>query len=424
MNLWKKYTESSLISKLGIGFVLGLLGAIVLRDKAEVLTPLGDVFLNLLKMIVVPLVILSIVTALDAAPQSALKRIGPKTVVYYLFTTFFASALGLISALITNPGTDLKLDNVDTSSVKEPDGTSVTDMIVGIVPTNIVEAIANADMLALIFLSVIVGLAISHLKTSSDVRVASNAEFVSKGIEGLRDISFKLLAGIMLYAPIGVFALTASTLGGQSWNTVVTVFWVMVIYLVTALIHFVVVYLGSILAVRESIPRFLKVVSPVMLTALATGSSSATLPVSLQQAKKAKVADHIAGFVIPLGSTINMDGLALRLPLYAIVGANVAGVHFSVPQLIMLLLLTTAISVGIAGVPGGGPVGTSMLFLQAGLPLEIIGILIGIELLLNQVSTMMNATGDFTASVMIDKTERKHSDYHNENLIEEESAAA
>lgn len=409
--MWAKYRDSSLIQKLAVGFACGIIFAIALGEKAEVLSPLGSLFLRLLQMIVVPLVILSVVVALADAPQSSLKRVGPKATLFYLFTTLIAATLGLLSALLTNPGQGISIDNIGTSAVKEPTETSVADMVLGIVPVNIVEAIANADMLALVFISIIVGIAISMLRESASTQTAERANFLLHGIQALKDVTFMLLNGILLYAPIGVFALTASTLGGQSWDTLGSVAWIMVIFLATALIHFIVIYLGSILAVRESIPRFFKNVGPVMLTALSTGSSSATLPVSLRQAEKAQISSGISGFVIPLGSTINMDGLALRLPLYTIVGANVAGITFSLSELIILVLLTTAISIGIAGVPGGGPIATSMLYLEAGIPLEIIGVLIGIDLLLNQFSTMMNVTGDFTAAVVIDKTERKHDDY-------------
>lgn len=406
-SIWVKYRDTSLVIKLSIGFALGLLIATIFGESASVLAPFGDLFLRLLQLIVIPIVVLTLITALTSAPPSSLARVGPKAVIYYTATTLIAASLGLAAGKLVNPGQGLTLPTKSSEAPPMPESTSIVDILLGVVPTNLFAALTEGNMLALIFVAIIAGLTVSTMRASGDSQVVKNADFFSSMVAAANNVTFRILDGILQYAPLGVLGLAASTLGGQSLQALADLGIVLLTYVGATAVHMIVLYGGLLLVSGISIAKFLRTSAPPMLTALTTGSSSGTLPVTLKAGRVAGLSDSVGGFVLPLGATINMDGAAIRLSLYAVLAANVVGEELTLGTMAMLVLSTTAISIGAAGIPGAGPVVLAMLLTQAGLPLEIVGIIAGIDLILNQLSTMCNVTGDLVGAHVIDKSEKR-----------------
>lgn len=406
-SLWVKYRDTSLVIKLSIGFAIGLLLALIFGDDANVLAPLGDLFLRLLQLIVIPIVVLTLITALTSAPPSSLARVGPKAVIYFTVTTLVAATLGIAAGKLVNPGQGIALPSTASEAPPMPETTSVADILLGLVPTNLFTALTDGNMLALIFVAIIVGLTVSTMRSSGDSQVAKNADFFTSMVAAANNVTFRILDGILQYAPFGVLGLAASTLGDQSTQALADLGIVLLTYVGATAVHMIVLYGGLLLLSGISIVKFVRTSASPMLTALTTGSSSGTLPVTLKAGHAAGISDGVRGFVLPLGATINMDGAAIRLSLYAVLAANVAGEELTLGTMAMLVLSTTAISIGAAGIPGAGPVVLTMLLSQAGLPLEIVGIVAGIDLILNQLSTMCNVTGDLVGAHVIDKSEKR-----------------
>lgn len=402
--VWQYYRDTSLIAKLSVGFVLGLIVAVIFGSSASVLSPLGELFLRLLQMIVVPLVMLTLIAAVNTDSTRSLARVGPKALLYFLSTTAVAATLGLVAARLVDPGAGLSLPD---DSVPQPETTSAIDILLGIVPENIVEALASANMLALIFVAIIIGLALSAMRHTNDTVISERGETLLNIVSAATDVTYRILGGILQYAPVGVFGLVASTVGGQSLEAIATLGTLTGMYVVSVAIHIALVYLVPLLLFRVNIGHFLKNSVEAMLTALTTGSSSGTLPVTLKCGRKAGLSENVAGFMLPLGATVNMDGAAIRLSAYTVLAANVAGKDLSFGDMVGIVLTAALVSIGAAGIPGAGPVVLSILLTQAGLPLEVVGIVAGVDILLNNISTMCNVTGDLTGAHIVDKTEAK-----------------
>lgn len=368
------------------------------------LAPLGELFLRLLQMIVVPLVVLTLIGAVNTDSTRTLARVGPKAFLYFLTTTAVAAVLGLVAARIVSPGAGLSLPE---ERVPEPETTSAIDIILGIVPENVVAAFADANMLALIFVAIIVGLAVSAMRHASDAVTSGRGETLLGIVSAATDVTYRILGGVLQYAPVGVFGLVASTVGGQSIEAIATLGKLTAMYVVTVAVHIGVVYLVPLLLLRINVGGFLKNSGEAMLTALTTGSSSGTLPVTLKCGRKAGLSENVAGFMLPLGATVNMDGAAIRLSAYTVLAANVAGKDLSFGDMIGIVLTAALVSIGAAGIPGAGPVVLAILLTQAGLPLEVVGIVAGVDILLNSISTMCNVTGDLTGAHIVDRTEAR-----------------
>lgn len=404
LRIWKYYRDTSLIVKLAAGFVLGLIVAAVFGSSASALSPLGELFLRLLQMIVIPLVVVTLIGAVNMGSPGSLARIGPKAILYYLSTTLVAVVIGLGAASLVDLGAGMSLPQ---EKIESPETTSAADVLLGIVPENIVSALANANMLSVIFVAIIVGLAISAMRHANDSVVSGRGEGLLNLVSGAKDVTYRILDGILQYAPVGVFGLAASTIGGQSLDAVVTLGTLIGTYYGSIAVHIALVYVLLLVLFRVNVLRFFKNSSEALVTGFTTGSSSGTLPVALKCARKAGLAENVSGFVLPLGATVNMDGAALRLGAYAVLAANVVDKDLSFTAMAGLVLTATLVSIGAAGIPGAGPVVLSIMLTQAGLPLEVVGIVAGVDILLNSVSTMCNVTGDMVGAHIIDKTENR-----------------
>lgn len=404
MNLWGWYFKCSFMSKMTVGFVLGILLGVVLGDESQILAPLGKLFLNLLRMIVIPLVVLSLIVAVNHSNPRELGRIGLKIFPFYLIATGISVVVGILLANITHPGTGLSLPI--GAEVHPPKHPNFIDTLVNMVPSNIFHALSSGDILAIVFVSVIVGLAILFLRHEDDIKRQEMGNLIYKIIESGNEVVTKILAGILQYAPIGVMGITANTIGNQGIDTVI------------ALGKFIgTSYLGVILLIAIVYPFMLKLFSvkvikfycdikEAIFTSFVTSSSLSTLPITIQAAENAGIGERVAKLTLPIGATVNMNGTALRFGVAVIFAAEIMGISLSIPDLAMIVIIGTLAAVGTAGVPGAGLIGMSIVFTQAGLPIEIVALTAGINVLVDMIFTCGNVTGDLVGAKIVDQTEK------------------
>lgn len=365
-----------------------------------VLYALGTVFMNLLKFLVVPLVLVSIVcgvTALDDVRK--LGRIGLKTVGFYLTTTMIAITIAILIALVIDPGSSVQLDTLATTDVKITEPTSAFDTLVSIVPTNPFSSLVEGDMLQVIFIAVVIGLGI--------ISMQDRAKTIKKFFVEADEMLMILVDYVMLFAPIGIFALIAQTFANLGASVITGLIGYFVTVLLALVIHYVCVYLFALKSIGKlSVRTFIKKFLPVMTLAFSTSSSSATLSKTISVTEKELgVHNEIASFSLPLGATINMDGTAIMQGVAVVFLANVYGVDLSAAQYATVVLVATIASIGTAGVPGVGLVMLSMVLESVGIPVEGIALIIGIDRLLDMSRTVVNVSGDAICSILIAKTE-------------------
>ncbi|WLD93218.1 dicarboxylate/amino acid:cation symporter [Alkalihalobacillus sp. AL-G] len=391
-----------------VGIVLGIIlnlfapGAFEVLDK-YVFSPVGTLFLNLIKMLVVPIVFFSI--ALGAAgigDPKKLGRIGGKTIGYFLITTTIALAIALSLALLIQPGAGGGFDTEQATFKEDSEKPPVVETILNIIPTNPVDAMAKGDMLQIIAFAIFVGFAVAVLKEKTKT--------VHRFLEEGNDILMYLVNIVMLLAPYGAFALIASAVGSFGLDALKAMGLYFGTVLLGLFIHAILTYGTAVSTLGKMNPiAFFKGFAPAMSVAFSTSSSSGTLPVSMKTAQEnLKVPKQISSFVQPLGATINMDGTAIMQGVATVFIAQVYGVDLSLPQLITVVLTAVLASIGTAGVPGVGLIMLAMVLKSVNLPVEAIGLVLGVDRLLDMTRTAVNITGDASCAVIVSKSEEKH----------------
>lgn len=403
--LWKWYLEKSFILKISAGFLLGICVGLSFGPSAQVLSPFGDIFLNLLKMAVVPLILFTITVSINNANPKELGRIGGKIFPYYITTTAIAVVLGIGIAKLISPG--LGLSFPETTNVEIPEAPSIIDVLLGIIPTNIFEALSNGDILSIVFIAVIVGFAISFMRHTNESQVKDWGNLLLRFMEAGSEVTFRILNGILQYAPIGVLGITASTIGNQGFDTLNALAkYVGASYLGVAL-QMLLVFPLILLLFKVPLLRFFKHTRDAIMTAYVTASSLGTLPITLKCAKNAGISDRVASFTLPIGATVNMNGSAIHFGVGVVFAADIVGYDLSIGAIVGIILTGTLAAIGTAGVPGAGLIGMSIVFTQAGLPIEIVGLTAGVNVITDMVFTMCNVTGDIVGAAVVDKSEKK-----------------
>lgn len=402
--LLNAYLTSSLILRVSIALVLGIVvGLVGGQPVAEWLAPVGELLLRLLKFLIVPIVLFTLMVGINQASIGSMGRVGRKLLVYYVATSALAIVVGLVVASILEPGSGMTLD--ENASVDVPENPGVVKVLLGIVPTNIVSAFSEPNLLGIIFTAIVFGIALLKLRESTDQ--AGLAEQLYRVIEGLNAVTLKVMTGVLQFVPIGVFAIVAKTAGAQGMNTILAL-GDMVLVLYIALAVHLVFYCGLMRVFGVRLGGFFREARTPMATAFATQSSSGTLPLTLDAARRMGIPQNIYGFSLPLGATINMDGAAIRIAISAVFAANVVGVPLDLMTMIEIVLIGTLTSIGTAGVPGAGIVMIATVFSQVGLPIETVALLASIDALVGMGATGLNVTGDLVGSAIISRTERKH----------------
>ena len=403
--------KMGLTTKILIGLLLGLITGIILnnagasyfRDTVLVngaFTLIGSIFINAIRMLVVPLVFVSIVNgAASVSDIKKLGRMGIKTLAFYLVTTAAAITLAIILSLIVKPGIGLDMSSLAKTEPTIAEAKSFIQILIGMVPTNPVASLANGDMLQIIVYALVVGVALATL--------GSKVKILTDFFEKLNDLMMKIVDFVMIIAPYGVFCLIARTFSGLGFAAMRPLAAYMFCVLFALLLHAVFTYGGLLTVFTKLSPvQFLKKFWPAMGVAFSTSSSNATLPVTLETTEKGLgVNKSIASFTIPLGATINMDGTAIMQGAATIFISQLYGIPLGLSAILTVILTATLASIGTAGVPGVGLVMLSMVLTAVGLPVEGIALIIGIDRILDMCRTVVNITGDAVCTVIVAKSE-------------------
>ncbi|QMT17394.1 dicarboxylate/amino acid:cation symporter [Planococcus maritimus] len=400
--LWKSYANVSLILKITIALILGVIVGLIFGPDAAVLAPLGDLLLRLLTFLIVPLIFFTLIVGINQSKIGDLGRMGGKVFLFYVLSSAFAIVVGLTVASIFQPGSGMQLDGSETFDV--PDNPGFTSVLLNIVPSNIISAFSDMNLLGIIFTAFAFGIAISYMRSSEEFGELGN--HLLKTIDALNEATLLVLKVILQYVPIGIFAIMAKTVGAQGLDTLGSLLG-MVAVLYIAIAVQIALYIVAMLVFKVSPLAFFKQARTPMLTAFVTQSSSGTLPLTLDAARGLGISKSLYGFSLPLGATINMDGAAIRIAVSAIFAANIIGDPLSLSEMFLVVLIGTLATIGTAGIPGAGIVMIATVFVQLGLPMEAVALLTAIDALVGMGATMLNVTGDLAGSKLIDQSEKK-----------------
>ncbi|MCC5831425.1 MAG: dicarboxylate/amino acid:cation symporter [Chlamydiales bacterium] len=390
MKLWKKML---------IGLTLGTLAGILLGPRAAYLKPFGTVFLGLLNMLVVLLVFSSMTVGVTSINDvRKLGRVGLKTLLLYLGTTALAILFGLLAAKLINPGRGIGLNHgtIDLTIDETPE---LVNMFMSLVPSNPIGSLANGNILQVIVFSIFLGLGINF--------AGEKGKPVARLLDSLSEVMFSMTGMVMSLAPYGIFAIMAWVAGTFGVGILLPLLKLVIAHYLVCIIHLILVYGGILLFLAKvRVAPFFKGMTDAVALAASTTSSSATLPATLHCVEEnLGVSKNIASFVLPLGSTINMNGTAIFQGIAAVFISQAYGIDLGWESLLVIVVTATLSAVGCAGIPGGGIVTLSIVLGSVGLPLEGIAIVAGIDRLRDIIGTVVNVLGDSVVAVFVAKSE-------------------
>lgn len=393
-----------------IGLVVGIIvGAMVDTQFAQTwFKPLGDLFIRLIRMVVVPLVIATIIAgAAGISDTSKLGRVALKTLLIYAITTAISVAVGLIFASVIQPGVGLDL-STEGLKAKEIVPPPLVDTLLNIVPINPIEAMAKGSMLQIIFFAVMFGFALSAL--------GERAKPVLNFFEVVGDTMIRVTGTVMRFAPIGVFGLIAFTVSRHGLSVLLPL-GSLILSSFLATVFFVCVVLLPMVRIFSKIPvmKFVKGIFEPWLVAFTTCSSAAALPANLDSTRRLGATKAISSFSIPLGNTINMNGTAIYMGVCAVLAAEVFGIPMDMTTKLTVVVMGVLAAVGTAGVPGAGLIMTTIVFTQIGIPLEAVALIAGVDRILDMIRTSINVVGDAASAVVVTAMEGElHSEPYEE----------
>ena len=419
----KKF-KISLASQILIGLILGIAVGAIFYGNANVQTylqPIGDIFLNLIKMIVVPIIISTLIVGVaGTGDMKQLGRLGGKTLIYFEVITTVAIVVGLLAANIFQPGAGIDMNQLEKSDIssyvettEEQETKSTFQVIVDIVPKNVVNAMAEGDMLAIIFFSVLFGLGVAA--------IGDRGKPVLAFFNGVADAMFWVTNLVMKFAPFGVFALIGVTVSKFGLSSLIPL-GKLAILVYGAMIFFVIVVLGSTAKIFGiNIFKLIKMIKDELLLAFSTSSSETVLPRIMLKTEKMGAPKDIVSFVIPTGYSFNLDGSTLYQAIAALFIAQMYGIDLSIMDQITLVLVLMVTSKGIAGVPGVSFVVLLATLGTVGIPLEGLAFIAGIDRILDMARTAVNVVGNTLAALVMAKWEKRFDEeqfaaYQAENL--------
>lgn len=400
----KEKKKMSLAMQIFIALVLAIAAGLLLQKHAQFaetyIKPFGTIFLNLLKFIVVPIVLFSIMCGIISMRD--IKKVGAsglKTVVYYMCTTAFAITIGLIGGNLFKKmfpviaTTDL--------SYQVGEKTSLMDTIVNIFPSNFISPMAEANMLQVIVMALLIGFAIILVGEEKNTRIIT-------ACNDLNDVFMKCMEMILKLSPIGVFCLLCPVVAANGATIIGSLAMVLLAAYVCYIVHAVVVYSFAVKTIGGISPlTFFKEMLPAIMFAFSSASSVGTLPINMECTEKLGTSREIASFILPLGATINMDGTAIYQGVCAIFIASCYGIHLTLPQMLTIIFTATLASIGTAGVPGAGMVMLAMVLTSVGLPVDGIALVAGVDRIFDMGRTTVNITGDASCCVIVSNLEKK-----------------
>ena len=397
------YKRLSLTSWILVALVLGVLCGLALQSNPEIantyIKPIGTIFLNLIKMIVVPLVVFSIMTGVISLQDvKKVGAIGGKTILFYMVTTAFAVVIGLAFANVLNVGGGFTMP-VSELSYEAKEAPSFIDTIVNIFPANFFQPMADATMLQIIVIALIFGFGV--------IAAGKKSEPVVHFIEGMNEVCIKVMHGIICFAPFGVFGLWFRS-SHRTVPMLLPLLWLIVVAYLAMGAHLVVVYSGMVKLIAKMSPvKFFRGIAPAFLFAFSSASSVGTLPMNMECTSKMGARKEMTSFVLPLGATINMDGTAIYQGVCAIFIAQVFGIELTITQQFMIVMTTVLASIGTAGVPGSGMIMLAMVLTSVGLPVEGIALVAGVDRILDMMRTALNITGDSACCLCLDSMDKR-----------------
>lgn len=395
----KKINDMTLIL---LAMIAGSLVGIIVGEPAAAIGFIGDVWLNLMKMFLVPIVVAMLVKGIASMDSpKTLGRIGIKILAFYVVTTVLASVLGLGSTWLINPGKGFQYV-INTEEVTVNSMPSVGEFFTSMFSSNIFKSFTNADMMQVLIISVLIGVAIVLMPEGKREPVRDFFIHMADLMMSLINIALKL-------APIGVFCLMAKALGQYGVSLLVTIAKILGVFYGCCLVHLLVVYCGVLWGFTGIKPwTFLKKAFPTFATAASTCSSNAVIPVSMDVATKNFECDEsVAGLGIPLGATVNKDGVAILCGVVLLFSAQAMGLALSIQQVLNIMFVTVLVTSAGSGVPGGGLMNLMIVGTAVGIPLDIVIMVGGFYRFFDMGTTSMNCLGDMSATVIIDRLEKK-----------------
>ena len=397
----KEKKKLSLATKTFIGFGLGIVIGLVFGEKATIVKPLGTIFLNMIKMIVVPMVFFSITAGVASLGDlKKLRNIGVKVVGLYALTSALCVGLGLIMANIINPGKGFDLTALSQSTDYEAQAMpSIIDTLIDMFPSNIFTPLTNTNMLQIIVFSVFLGVAL--------IMMGKEGERLLAGVQSCANAMYKITAIVMEFSPIGVCALLADSVGayglkifGPLGKLILTVYASDVILVLLMYIPMV-----ALLA-KFPVKKWLQGIWKVWVVTASTTSSSGSLPITTSVTNdEFGVSSELSSFSLPLGATINMNGGCIYYAAAIVMTAQIYGMNLTPSALVNIIISTVLVAMGCPGVPGGAIIMTTILLTNMGLPLEIVGLIAGIFRLIDMANTTFNVTGDVVTTMVVARSE-------------------
>jgi len=412
--LFSWYFNTNLLLRILIGLVLGGIVGLVAGESILWVAPFGSLFVRLLKMIVMPVILTTLVVGAASISPAELGKVGIKIVIYYLVTSAFAVAVGLLMGNVFKPGLGLDLSNIGEAAGKAIQKPSLVDTLLNIIPTNPFSALSGGAVLPTIFFAIIFGIGISYLKISKEERLKKAGDILFNVFDGAAEVMYLIVRWVLQYAPIGVFALIAVVFAKQGPKVVGPLGTVTLACFLGYILHTVVVYGGLLTLSGLSFFKFLSGAKEAMITAFVTRSSSGTLPVTMKCAEEnLGVSKQVYSFTLPLGATINMDGTAIYQGVCVLFIAFAVGMPLDLTQQLTVILTAVLASIGTAGVPGAGAIMLLMVLQSVGLSMDegsavaaAYAMILGIDAILDMGRTCINVTGDLTGTTIVAKTEK------------------
>ena len=397
----KEKKKLSLATKTFIGFGLGIVIGLVFGEKATIVKPLGTIFLNMIKMIVVPMVFFSIIAGVASLGDlKKLRNIGVKVVGLYALTSALCVGLGLIMANIINPGKGFDLIALSQSTDYEAQAMpSIIDTLIDMFPSNIFTSFTNTNMLQIIVFSIFLGVAL--------IMMGKEGERLLAGVQSCANAMYKITAIVMEFSPIGVCALLADSVGayglkifGPLGKLILTVY-------ASDVILVLVMYIPMVaLLAKFPVKKWLQGIWKVWVVTASTTSSSGSLPITTSVTNdEFGVSSELSSFSLPLGATINMNGGCIYYAAAIVMTAQIYGMNLTPSALVNIIISTVLVAMGCPGVPGGAIIMTTILLTNMGLPLEIVGLIAGIFRLIDMANTTFNVTGDVVTTMVVARSE-------------------
>jgi len=398
--LFKSWLKRPLWARVLMAMAAGVIVGLALGPEAAVLKPVGDLFIRAIKMLVVPLIFVSLLSGIVSMPNPAgLGRIGLKTMGLYVATAPIAVMIGLAFAAAFLPGTDAPVEGLRDAAAPPAKEVSLVALVLGVVPENPIAALAQGDILPIIFISLLIGIAL--------IKLGDEARLVRDVLMTFNAVVMRITNWVLATAPIGVFALMAWVVGQQGLEILLPLLKLIACLYAACVVH--VLLVSSVLIglwARLNVMKFFRGILDALLVAYSTATSNGTLPVTLRCAEQnLGVPRSMATFVISLGATVNMDGTAIYMGVFALFTAQAFGVDLGFAQYAAIVFTGTLAAIGAAGIPSASLVLIPMVLGSAGLPVEAIALVVGIDRVMDMMRTTTNVVGDAIVAVVVARSE-------------------